>query len=584
MRSRLIQFVSAATLAASAAALLLSCHATAAGTGELAAAVGPRLPPLSALDGLRGASALAGWPARVQEPVDLAHAAPVGAGLFLKAPANEIAYAIYRIAEPSGTPLTVQASGSGLLWLVAADYADSRWEQPTLLQAGTAQADLTALGNPVSPDGFIYCAVVCAPGAAGLLDSLVLNYDATTAERLVYVAPGGHDDGAGTELDPWATLQHAADAVQPGDTVIVRPGGYAGFHLQTSGAPGAPVRFKADPGVQITADNPNTPDGINIEDWSSTGIGYVEISGFTVAGRTRTGIRVAGTDVSPAHHISIRGSSCDANGRWGILTGFVDDMLIEGNTCTDSAAEHGIYFGNSGDRVTLRGNTCAHNHGCGIHMNGDASLGGDGIISGALVEGNTIFDNGASGGSGINCDGVQQSTIRNNLLYGNHAGGISLYHIDAGDGARDNAVLNNTIVMADDGRWCLNLASDSTGTLAFNNVLYNNHAFHGSITLATSPLSGFTSDYNAVMDRLTPDDGSSVLTLAQWRAATGQDAHSLVATPQEMFADPAGDDYTPAALSPLRDSAFALYAPALDVAGTLRPQQGSFDIGAFEGL
>jgi hypothetical protein len=55
------------------------------------------------------------------------------------------------------------------------------------------------------------------------------------------------------------------------------------------------------------------------------------------------------------------------------------------------------------------------------------SQGGDGIISGALVEANTIYGNGLGSGSGINCDGVQSSVFRNNLLYNNHASGISLY-------------------------------------------------------------------------------------------------------------------------------------------------------------
>ena len=52
------------------------------------------------------------------------------------------------------------------------------------------------------------------------------------------------------------------------------------------------------------------------------------------------------------------------------------------------------------------------------------------IISFALVERNIIYENGVGGGSGINCDGVSDSIFRNNLLYNNHASGISLYGID----------------------------------------------------------------------------------------------------------------------------------------------------------
>ena len=43
----------------------------------------------------------------------------------------------------------------------------------------------------------------------------------------------------------------------------------------------------------------------------------------------------------------------------------------------------------------------------------------------ALVEDNIIYNNGTGGGSGINCDGVDDSIFRNNLLYANVASGIS---------------------------------------------------------------------------------------------------------------------------------------------------------------
>jgi parallel beta-helix repeat protein len=127
------------------------------------------------------------------------------------------------------------------------------------------------------------------------------------------------------------------------------------------------------------------------------------------------------------HHVIIRGNTGDLNGRWGILTGFSDDILIENNVMSRSQAEHGIYVSNSGDRPVIRKNVVWGNRANGIHMNSDVSQGGDGIISGALVEANTIYGNGLGSGSDINCDGVQSSVFRNNLLYNNHASGISLY-------------------------------------------------------------------------------------------------------------------------------------------------------------
>ena len=393
-----------------------------------------------------------------------------------------------------------------------------------------------------------------------------------------YVAPSpiGSDGNPGSAGSPWATLQHAVDSVQEGDTILVRAGGYVGAHVTTSGSADQPITLAAYPGeeVSIVADNVTTPDGINLE-----GASYFIVQGFRVDGRTRAGIRAV-----LCEHVTIRDNRADSNGKWGILTGFCDDLLIEYNHTSNSIDEHGIYVGNSGDRPVIRGNRIWGNHANGIHMNGDASLGGDGLISGAIVEANVIFDNGVGGGSGINMDGVQDSVIRNNLLNDNHASGISLYRIDGGGPSSGNQVLNNTVVMASNGRWALNIQDGSTGNQVRNNVFYNLHPFRGSISIDPAALLGFSSNYNAVMDRFTLDDGDSILDLAQWQATTGQDASSLIATPQQLFVSPAVSDYHLALGSPAEDRGVTTAMVTVDLEGTPRPIGPQFDIGAYEGV
>jgi hypothetical protein len=251
---------------------------------------------------------------------------------------------------------------------------------------------------------------------------------ATTARAADYWVKNAGNDGLDGLSVPnaWATLVHAAAQVGPGDTVHVLDGSYQGFYLTTSGTPGNPITFRAEgSAAQITADNPTTPDGINLE-----GASHVVIDGFVVNGRTRTGVRAV-----TASFVTVRNCKLGFNGRWGILTGFVDDFLAEGNEAHHSQLEHGIYVSNSCDRPIVRRNVVHDNHANGLHFNGDASLGGDGLIENALVEQNVIWGNGVGGGSGINMDGSVNGVIRNNLLYDNHASGISLYRIDAGAGA-----------------------------------------------------------------------------------------------------------------------------------------------------
>ena len=401
--------------------------------------------------------------------------------------------------------------------------------------------------------------------------------DPTALAAQYFVDPLGSDNGGGAAGAPWRTLQHAANVVAPGDQVTVRAGNYAGFYLDTSGTPSAPIEFRAEPGTFITQRNPTTPDGINLERAS-----HVVIDGFQVSNMPRAGVRVVGSASDFAEFVTIRNVRAHDNFKWGILTGHVDDLLIENNHTSGSADEHGIYVSNSGDRPTVRNNTIWGNNGNGIHMNGDLSLGGDGVISGALVSGNTIFDNGLGGGSGINMDGVQDSRIENNLLYNNHASGISLYRIDGGQPSTGNVVVNNTVHQAANGRWALNIQHGSTDNTVLNNILVSAHPYRGAIDVSASSLPGLVSDYNVVISRFTTNGGDSIMPLAEWQAQTGNDAHSLVASAAALFVDPATGDYHLLDTAPARNAGTAALAPAMDLDGLPRPIGDAFDIGAYE--
>ena len=387
-----------------------------------------------------------------------------------------------------------------------------------------------------------------------------------------WVAPGGSNANAGTSpATAWATIVHASGQVAPGDTVHVAPGSYQGFYVDTSGAPASPITFVAEgAGVEIVADNPSTPDGINVE-----GADHVVIDGFRVSGRTRAGIRAA-----LSNFVTVRNCIAADNGRWGIFTGFTDDLVIEDNETYGSVLEHGIYVSNSCDRPVVRRNLVHDNHANGIHLNGDQSQGGDGLIEDALIERNVIYGNGVGGGSGINGDGLVNSVVRNNLLYDNHASGISLYRIDGATGATGNVVVNNTIINASDGRWCINITGGSTGNTLRNNILYNYHSFRGAITVDAASRAGLTSDYNSVMSRFSTDDGNSVIGLAAWQAE-GYDTHSFLATPADHFVDPASDFHL-LATSPAIDAGTAAFAPPVDLDGNPRPVGAAVDVGAYE--
>jgi hypothetical protein len=109
------------------------------------------------------------------------------------------------------------------------------------------------------------------------------------------------------------------------------------------------------------------------------------------------------------------------------------------------------------------------------------------------------------------------------------------------------------------------------------------HTFRGAIAISTDSLPGFVSDANVVTPRFTLDGGSSVLALAAWRTATGQDARSLASVPAELFVDPAAGNYRLRPGSPARDAGLALTDVLTDFDGQPRPAGPAPDAGADEG-
>ena len=326
---------------------------------------------------------------------------------------------------------------------------------------------------------------------------------------------------------------------------------------------------------------------IEVENFSLTMTDWV-IAGFEVANSPKYGIDVRVTDRITVERNHVHNSTLT-----GIFTAFSDHVLIENNE-TDHNNEHGIYQSNSSTHPTIRGNNSHDNASAGIHMNGDITEvpptgQPTGLVQYATVEGNFIWNNGTAGGSGINCDGVDDSLISNNLLYNNHASGISLYAIDGAHGSSNNKVYNNTIVMATNSRFAINIPNDGggkkapAGNIVKNNILYTPDASEGSVLIATASVEGFQSDYNVVVNRFSANNDSSVISLAKWQAH-GYDLHSIISTPAQLFVDAAGNNYQLKSGSPAINAGTTLSDVPTDILGVKRPQGAGYDIGCYEAL
>lgn len=427
----------------------------------------------------------------------------------------------------------------------------------------------------------------CARPLAHLAAAVLIAVTAcrTAGAATYYVAPTGNDGSAGTQAQPWRTLQKAGDVAGAGDTVLVAAGTYQGFRARKSGTAIAPVRFIAEPGVIVTTPSPANTNGDNI--WVRN-VDHVVIDGFETTAAPRAGIAVQGEPSANATGVVIRNCHAHDNARWGIFTGFARDLLIENNETSYSAIEHGIYVSNSGDHPTVRGNHVHHNRASGIQLNADpaqrgddpADPQGDGIIASALIEGNVIHDNGTGGGAAINLASVRSSLIRNNLLYANRSTGIAGWDdgFSSAFGTRDNRIVGNTIVQAATGRFAIALKNGSINNAVLDNILLHPGS-RGALEVDPSSRPGLQSDYN-VLTGVFSDD-TTFLTLTVWRAL-GFDTHSIVATVAAVFADAVQDDYRLSATSPARDVGLALGDLPTDIAGVTRPQGAGVDPGAYE--
>ena len=403
----------------------------------------------------------------------------------------------------------------------------------------------------------------------------VFSLATTLHAETYYISLSGSDSAIGSSAQPWLTLQHAADTVIAGDTVRIRSGTYAGFRAKSSGTAALPIIFKADTGASVIVNS------VSLDGKKGSIIEIEEHDWWVIEGCEVTGApKNAGIDIRVADHVTIRNCYCHHNRKWGIFTAFAEYFTAEYNQCSYSTEEHGIYHSNSGDNAVIRYNTCHHNSGCGIQINADPSMGGDGISSNCVVTHNILHENGSLGGSAINLASVRDSLFANNLIYNNHAGGIAAWDDAQGNqwGSKNNKYYNNTVHMPTDGRWAINLKNGSIGCEVFNNILIHQNSSRGGLEIDTSSLMGFSSDYN-ILTRISVDE--TTISLSAWQSTYSQDSQSFSQTAAQTFVSPSSD-YHLLCTALAIDGGATLPEIIVDLDGNTRPQDAGYDIGAYE--
>lgn len=408
-----------------------------------------------------------------------------------------------------------------------------------------------------------------------------------------YVAPTGNDSYSGGAAGPFATIQHAVDLAQPGDTVVVENGTYGPnghytcgticsgkgfaapvvFSNSNSGTAAAPITVTAQNkwGAILDCELPdgysgNGTDGVKACDTYFNFVGaasYIIIRNFDIIRGYWNGAMVNGSN---NHDIQFIGNHFHhiGNRYYTKRTGFERMNAVRGDgpggvrsrsriySLVANYAIEGVYAGNQSSSITFEGN----------EFNNIGRL----PNPGGILADDYIHDNGLDLGNG-------PYRIINNIFYANTAG----FSIQISPGTHDVAIVNNTFAGTNpqyDGLIML-WASDA---LPNTNITIQNNIFYGARNYAITTAGAYEVatriDHNLVYGSL-----SGVIDTAVVHGSYSVTNNVLNANP--MFVNSATYNFHLQSGSPAIDKG-APVDVTTDFDGNPRPLGCCYDIGAYE--
>lgn len=443
------------------------------------------------------------------------------------------------------------------------------------------------------------------------------------APNTFYVSPAGSDSNPGSETQPWRTIQHAAETLQAGETVLIRAGEYKEWvRPQHSGREGQPITYAAYPGEVVTLNGAeielpaHTPKASRpphpTHDWVGARIGHPEAIGglFQIEGRSHIivkGLRVinagphrdnAGILVKDCDHIRIEGNFTYNTVSSGIGVWRSYKVIVTGNeielACNDGGQECLTIAGTDDYEVS-------YNH---VHHGGPGGEGGEGIDSkqgcsngrihhnhvhhqnrlgiytdawntltrDVQIYQNLVHDN---AGDGVTCAAeagglLTDIKIYNNLIFRNGRSGVVIgwYGDVEHQPVRNISIVNNTIFNnglneEGGGVWLEN--PEAENILIQNNLVSQNRLFQIAFREDVPPESA------TLKNNLTDGDKSS----------RGEIQNPLHADPQ--LVDAARGNFRPLSHSPARAAGLRFDGLTTDFSGLPRPADNP-DIGAYQWL
>lgn len=390
---------------------------------------------------------------------------------------------------------TQAQAGSGS-WQYNATVAGSA-NHGVIWQVNNANGGTAATGT-ITKTG-LYSAPASVPTPAVVTITAVSKADPTASATAVatlmthgiagnvyYVAPGGDDTRSGGIEAPWATIQHAADTAQPGDTVFVRQGVYnEHVHLTRSGNASGYITFASYPGETATVDGT----GLDIPEnmwglFTFDNVGWVIVEGFEI--RNYTTSRIADAPMG----IFVRGAGANdqiVNNRIHDITTTAATNPTKCNSNAFGMTVYGTKVPDAIDGLAVAGNEIFHTMtGCSETLSLDGNVTNWAVVNNLIHDADNIAI-GAIGFERVAKDPAYDQA-RHGVIRGNHVYNITSFgNPDYGsqyaadgvyvDGGTDIVIEQNRIHAVDLG---IEIASEHQGRTSSYVVARNNLVYGGN--------------------------------------------------------------------------------------------------------
>ncbi|HMC67920.1 MAG TPA: Ig-like domain-containing protein, partial [Mycobacteriales bacterium] len=218
-----------------------------------------------------------------------------------------------------------------------------------------------------------------------------------------YAAPNGSSSGDGSSGRPWnlpTALSGGNGKVQPGDTVWLRGGTYAGqFRSTLTGTAAAPIVVRQYPGERAIIDGGGSTSDTFVADGSYSVFWGFEMTNSDPARCCSTSSFFrADMMVSHATHVKFINMIVHDGGPGYYTWSPYGDVEIYGAIIynigydgSDRGHGHGMYLKNDVGPLVVRDNILFNSYGYGIHAYTNS---GDGLLNGIHLEGNVSFNSG----------------------------------------------------------------------------------------------------------------------------------------------------------------------------------------------